>query len=106
MTNQELQQMTKLLPTNEIDIVIREGIVVRLPLFEARRALAKEKILAFQKKYRKSFKAFKNSGLPSKGDYSIHEDFVEWGHWENTLKDTGQIIKWFNQLLKKSCGRS
>ncbi|PIS29665.1 hypothetical protein COT42_04640 [Candidatus Saganbacteria bacterium CG08_land_8_20_14_0_20_45_16] len=106
MTKQELKQMSKLLPDKEIDSVIREGLVVRLPLFEARRALAKEKIAAFQKKHRKSYKTLKNKGLAVSADYNAHEDFVEWGHWENTLKDTESIIRWFNQLLKKSFGKS
>ncbi|OGC09948.1 hypothetical protein A3J90_02690 [candidate division WOR-1 bacterium RIFOXYC2_FULL_37_10] len=78
----ELKTLTALLPREELASVIKEGLVVRLPLFEGKKALAKEKINCFEKKYKKKYTHFKTKGLPQKAGYKIHEDFVEWSYWE------------------------
>jgi len=95
----ELKTLTNVLPQEELASIIKEGLVVRLPLFEGRRALAKEKIHHFEKKYKKKYSYFKLKGIPQKADYEAHEDFVEWNYWENTLAQTEKTINHFNKFI-------
>lgn len=97
-------KLLNLLPDEEIEFVVQQGVSIRLPVFEGRRALAKERMENFERKYKTTYQKLKVKGLPGKADYLFHEDFIEWGYWERAYKETDRIIRQF-ELIKRPVGR-
>ena len=99
--NKEFSSLMNILPPEEVKSIIHQGVMLRLPLFEGRLTLAREKIEQFQKKYQTTYKNLKSKGLPNNADYQFHEDFIEWEHWERIYKQAASIIRVLKETVDK-----
>lgn len=97
-------KLLNLLPDREVESVVQQGVSIRLPVFEGRKALAEQKIANFERKHRTTYTKLKAKGLPKKADYLFHEDFIEWGYWERVYKEADKLIRQF-ELIKRPIGR-
>ena len=85
------------LPPRERTAVISHGVAVRFSELNKRLFLAETKLRFFEDKYKTTLSEIEKKGLPDDADYEMHEDYVMWNHWADTLGKVTQQI----QALKK-----
>jgi hypothetical protein len=87
------------LPPEERAAVISHGVALRFSELNKRHFLAESKIRYFEDKYKTTLSEIERKGLPDDADYEMHEDYVMWSHWADTL---GKVTEQVRALQKIS----
>ena len=74
------------LPAEEKVSVISHGVALRLSEWKKRLFLAESKVRFFEEKYRMSLAELDTKGLPDDAGHEMHEDYIMWHHWTETLE--------------------
>lgn len=91
-TTAQLEKAFLSLPRVEREAVISYGAALRLLSLRKRQFLAQSKMHALEGKYHKTLAQVDADGLPDDAGYAMHEDYVMWHHWQETLKAVSQDV--------------
>jgi hypothetical protein len=89
-------QFEKLPPESKAAIIVH-GVALYQSMLKKQLVLAQAKIQQFEAKYQTSLSQLDNSGLPEDADYEMHEDYIMWHHWNDTIEKANDQIS----LLEK-----
>ncbi|MBV7337774.1 hypothetical protein KFU94_58000 [Chloroflexi bacterium TSY] len=87
------------IPEGELASIIYQGALLRLPYLEGQLQAAIAETESFEQKYGQTLEQLSNRGLPSDADYEMHEDFIEWEYWSDTINSLQITIKQIRLLL-------
>lgn len=87
----------KLSKSDEETVLVR-GALSYIPEIEGKIAYAKKKIKEFEKKYGKSFEELEKKGVGL--DFKSHEDWFDWSHYNETVKEYSKKLKKLRELVK------
>ena len=100
----ELMEETQL-PEEELNSILRQGALLRLPYLEGRLQSAKVEVERFEKKYHTTLEQLRQQGLPNDAGYEIHEDFIEWEYWSDVMARLQQTIAQIRLILNATLGK-
>ena len=86
LANESIESKFSSLSTEEKVSVISHGVALRLSEWKKRLFLAESKVRFFEEKYRMSLVELDTKGLPDDADHEMHEDYIMWHHWTDTVK--------------------
>ena len=84
-------QFEKLPPESKAAIIVH-GVALYQSMLKKRLVLAQAKIQQFEAKYQTSLSQLDNSGLPEDANYEMHEDYIMWHHWNDTIEKVNEKI--------------
>lgn len=86
--------VTSEIPPEELESILHQGALLRLPFLEGKLNQATARITDFEKKYHITLSKLKQQGLPANADYEFHEDFIEWEYWVETRRKGNTFVCW------------
>jgi hypothetical protein len=89
------------LPPQEMLSILRQGSLLRLPYLEGRLRQAKDQIRQFESTYGTTLEILVAEGLPDDAGYQMHEDFIDWEHWQDVASETETIIANVKRILRR-----
>jgi len=92
----------KEIPAKELNKILRQGVLLRMPYLESRLLQAKQNVINYEQKYQIKLEKLRSEGLPEDAGYEMHEDFIEWEYWFDVMNDNRQIINQLKKLLKEA----
>jgi tetratricopeptide (TPR) repeat protein len=98
--NETIESSFHILPPEEKTAVITHGVAVRFSELNNRHFLAQSKIRFFEEKYKKTLSDIEKQGLPDDADYEMHEDYVMWCHWSDTMEKVKRQISILKQIAE------
>ncbi len=78
---------------SERKAIISHGTALRLSDLRNRLFLAENKVRQYEQKYQTTLSRLEDHGLPDDAGYEMHEDYIMWRHWAETIKETKQAIE-------------
>ena len=88
----KIESQFKKLPPESQTAIIAHGAALYLSILKKRVVLARAKIQQFEAKYQTSLAQLDNSGLPDDADYEMHEDYIMWHHWNDTIQKANDQV--------------
>jgi hypothetical protein len=76
----------------EREAIISHGAAIRLSALKNRQFLAQSKVRCLEEKYKTTVEQLEDAGLPDDASVEMHEDYVMWRHWHDTLETLAQDI--------------
>lgn len=103
MVGQETLSLIEDLSLSEEELIpiLKQGAVLRLPYLESRLVQAERHVQSFEKKYATTLDVLRAQGLPDDAGYEMHEDFIEWEYWNDSLDKMRASIKHVRAMLEK-----
>ena len=95
---ERIEALLNSLPQSEKLAVISHGAVLYLSVLRKRLSFAEEKIRQFEEKYNCSLDELDAKGLPDDADYLMHEDYIMWHHWVDTVEKLKEEIEILNEI--------
>lgn len=89
------------LPEEELVPILKQGAVLRLPYLESRLVQAEQHVLFFEEKYAITLDRLRTQGLPDDAGYEMHEDFIEWEYWNDSLNKIRVSVRQVKAMLEK-----
>ncbi len=72
--------------------VISHGVALRLSEWKKRLFLSENKVRFFEEKYKMSLIDLDKKGLPDDAAHEMHEDYIMWHHWAETLERASKQV--------------
>jgi hypothetical protein len=91
-TKTRLEETFSSLPEEERDSIISLGVALKLSYLRKRLVVAQRKQEEFETRYGLTIEQLERQGLPDDADYAMHEDYILWHHWSDTLAKVRQEI--------------
>jgi hypothetical protein len=103
MAGQETLSLIEGLSLSEEELVpiLKQGAVLRLPYLESRLVQAERYVQSFEEKYATTLDVLRAQGLPDNAGYEMHEDFIEWEYWNDSLDKMRAAVKQVRAMLEK-----
>jgi hypothetical protein len=98
--NKTIESSFHILPPEEKTAVITHGVAVRFSELNNRHFLAQSKIRFFEEKYKTTLSDIEKQGLPDDADYEMHEDYLMWCHWSDTMEKVKRQISILKQIAE------
>jgi len=95
-----LEHKFALLPRQERETIIRQGVQIHLTVLRKRLFLAESKVRYFEEKYGDTLHVWDTQGLPEDADYEVHEDYVLWHHWLDTSQKVQEEIASLSGIIE------
>ena len=89
------------LSEEELIPILKQGAMLRLPYLESRLVQAERHIQFFEEKYATTLDVLRDQRLPDNAGYEIHEDFIEWEYWNDSLDKMHASVKQVRAMLEK-----
>lgn len=80
------------MPPESKTAVIRHGVALYQMTLKKRLFLAQAKIKGFEDKYQIALSQLDEKGLPEDASYEMHEDYILWHHWNETVEKLTEQI--------------
>jgi len=81
----DIERLFESLSPEDRIAIIKHGIALYLSSLKKRLFLAQGKIRQFEEKYDISLDKLDKNGLPDNADYQMHEDYIMWHHWADSI---------------------
>jgi hypothetical protein len=89
------------LSEEELIPILKQGAMLRLPYLESRLVQAERHVQSFEEKYATTLDVLRAQGLPDDAGYEMHEDFIEWEYWNDSLDKMRASVKQVRAMLEK-----
>jgi hypothetical protein len=89
------------LPRAEREAIISYGAAIRLASLRKRLFLAQSKVQDLEAKYHMILAQLEIAGLPDDANYEMHEDYVMWRHWNDTLETVSRDIAAIEEIASR-----
>jgi len=98
---EKIENLLAALPPEEKLVIISHGIALYLSTLKKRLSLAQGKVRQFEEKYNISLAELETRGLPDDADYQMHEDYIMWHHWTDTVQKLKRQIEVLNEIADR-----
>jgi hypothetical protein len=98
----KIEILFETLPPESKAAIIVHGVALYQSVLKKRFVLAKAKIQQFEAKYQVSLSQLENDGLPEDANYEMHEDYIMWHHWNDTVEKTNEQILDLEKITEDS----
>ena len=82
----EIEKKFSTLPDKDRETIISYGASLRLTSLKKRFFLADQKTKSFEKQYKTTLEKVETVGIPDDANHKMHEDYIEWSHWQGQQK--------------------
>ena len=98
----KIETLFEKLPPESKAAIIVHGVALYQSMLKKRFVLAKAKIQQFETKYQISLSQLDNDGLPEDANHEMHEDYIMWHHWHDTIEKTNEQISLLEKIADNS----
>jgi len=95
---EKIESLLASLPPEEKVAIISHGVALYLSSLKKRLSLAQAKVRQFEERYRISLSELDAQGLPDDADYQMHEDYIMWHHWADTVEKLQKQIAALSEI--------
>ena len=101
LTTQRVEELFLSLERDEQVNIISHGVSLRLADLRKRFDMAKSRVHQLEEKYSKTLDELEAQKLPDDADYEMHEDYVMWHHWVETVIETQNRIASLDEIAQQ-----
>ncbi|HEX9970711.1 MAG TPA: hypothetical protein VGD14_01445 [bacterium] len=98
----KIETLFETLPPESKAAIIVHGVALYQSMLKKRLVLAQAKIQQFEAKYQISLSQLDNNGLPEDANYEMHEDYIMWHHWNDTIEKANDQISLLEKIADNS----
>ena len=98
----KIETLFEKLPPESKAAIIVHGVALYQSMLKKRLVLAQAKIQQFEAKYQIPLSQLDNDGLPEDANYEMHEDYIMWHHWNDTVEKTNDQILHLEKIVENS----
>ncbi len=101
LATKRVEELFSSLTRDEKVNIISHGVALRLTELHKRLDMAERRIHKLEEKYGKSLKELKTHQLPDDADYEMHEEYVMWNHWVETVDSLQERIDSLSEIAEQ-----
>lgn len=97
---EKIESLFTSLPPEAKSAIIVHGAALYQSTLKKRLFLAQAKIRQFEDKYQTSLSQVDKEGLPEDANYAMHEDYIMWHHWNDTVEKLSEQLAHLETFAK------
>lgn len=101
LATKRVEELFSSLNRDEKVNIISHGVALRLTELHKRLDMAEHRIHQLEQKYGESLEELDAQKLPDEADYEMHEEYIMWHHWTETVDELRERIDSLSEIAEQ-----